>query len=110
MKCKEIVEPILGTIEVQSTSFLEEELEKLCTKLVKEAIKWKTKCSRDSHQETSLILADSFRDLISFDLELQEVESMVSTHAAVLDNWYTYCGEVHAQEQAKTLKVHQLWI
>ena len=95
MKCKEIAKFVLGMIEVQSTSCLEEELEKLCTKLVEEATKWKTKCSRDSHQETSLILADNFRDFRLVDLELQEVEPMVSTHAAVMDNWYTYYGKIH---------------
>lgn len=110
IKCKEIVEPILGGIEVAPTNNVEEEIEKLCSKLVEEATKWKTKCNKDSHQETKLILADSFKEFRMTDLELQEVEPQVSTHATILDNWYNYCGKIHEQEQETRLKVHQFMI
>lgn len=67
------MEPILGTVEVSPKSSLKEELENLCTRLASEADRWKTKCSRDSFQETILVLADSFQEFRMADLKLQEV-------------------------------------
>ena len=110
LKCKAIAEPVLGTVEVSSKSYLDDELEKLCTRLVGEANRWKAKCSQDSLQETTLVLADSFREFRTADLELQEVEPKVSTHAEVLDNWHMYCGRIHEEEQTARTKMHHLLI
>ena len=92
------------------TSYLEVELENLCTRLASEANKWKSKFSHDSIQETTLVLADSFQDFRTADLKLQEVEPKVSTHAAVLDNWPLYCAQTHEKEQIARTQVHHLLI
>lgn len=62
IKCKAVAEPVLGKIKVAPSSCIEDELENLCTWLASEANKWKTKCSHDSIQETTLVLADSFQE------------------------------------------------
>ena len=61
-KCKAVAEPVLGKIKVAPTSCIEDELENLCTRLASEANKWKTKCSHDCIQETTLVLADNFQE------------------------------------------------
>jgi len=98
-KCKAVAEPVLGSVEAPPTSYLEVELENLCTRLAIEANKWKTKCSRDSIQKTTLVLADSFQDFRTADSKLQEVEPTMSAHKTVLDNWPLYCAQTHEKEQ-----------
>ena len=70
----------------------------LCTRLASEAERWKAQCSRDSAQEATLLLADSFADFQSTDDQLQEVEPVVAAHKAILDNWPTYCDQTYQQE------------
>lgn len=67
----------------------------LCTRLASEADTWKTKCSQDSTQEATLLLADSFEEFRSADERLKEVEPAVAAHKAVLDNWPTYCDQTY---------------
>ena len=95
-KCKEAT--VLGPIQVDPTCCLEDELALLCTWLASEVDKWKTKCSCDSAQETTLILFDSFQEFRLADVKLREVEPTVATHKAILDNWPKYCAQPHEQE------------
>lgn len=97
-KCEAVVEPVLGPIKVAPTSCIEDELETLCTQLSSEADKWKSKCSRDSIQETTLILAYNFQEFRLADLKLREVEPTIVAHKEVLDNWPQYNAQTHEKE------------
>ena len=98
-KCKAVAEPVLGPIKVAPTSCIEDELETMCTRLDSEVDKWKSKCSRDSIQETTLILADNFQEFCSVNLKLREVEPTIIAHKAALDNWPRYYAQTHQKEQ-----------
>jgi len=56
------------------------------------------------------VLADSFQEFRTANLEPQEVEPKVSTHATVLDNWHMYYGRIHEEEQTARTKMHHLLI
>ena len=82
----------------------------LCTRLASEASRWRAQCSRDSAQEATLLLADSFADFRSADARLKEVEPVVAAHKATLDNWPAYCNQTYQQEQTARAQAHHLQV
>lgn len=94
-KCKEAAKLVLGPLPDEPGSRLGDELATLCTRLASEADRWKTKCSHDSAQEATLLLADNFQEFWSVDVKLREFEPFVAAHKVVLDNWPKYYDQMH---------------
>jgi len=97
-QCREAVEPVFGPVPDEPSSRWVDEMASLCTRLASEVEKWKTQCSRDSTQEATILLANSFAELRSAEDRLKEVEPALAAHKAVLDNWPTYCDQTYEQE------------
>ena len=79
----------------------------LCTRLAREAERWRIQY-RDSTQEATALLVDSFEAFRMADERLKEVEPAVVAHKGVLDHWPMYCDQAYAQEQRARAQAHQL--
>lgn len=84
-QCRDVAEPVFRTIPEAPDGSRVDEMASLCTRLASEAERWRIKY-RDSTQEATILLADSFEEFRTADDRLKEVEPAVAAHKAVLDN------------------------
>lgn len=106
-QCQEAAEPVFGSIPKVSENNRIEEMANLCTRLGREAEHWRVQY-RNSTQEATTLLVDSFEAFRMADDRLKEVKPVVVAHKGVLDHWPMYCDQAYAQEQGARAHAHHL--